>query len=553
MPSSVKWDPAIFQRNHVVASPSQIADYLRCIRYWWFSRVIRLPQRLKEKNEWSKRIGEIAHECLERYLNADAREKLDLFPEGWSAELSIQDAELVQRLVKAGIDSGCVRRYPNMRIEHGYARQVLDKAAIIGVMDVLHDWGVDDHKTPNVGKHPWIPTEQELANDPKMLCYAAEWLHMRMLDRDHPLEGEMPEAVTLRLNNLCKDGKIIPREVQVSVADVHRFYQTHIVPAVQGMLDLKRGKWPVDNWRHVIGPCQEGACDAFGGCTYATICTGCETPEGYVARTKRMNQRLLAKKEQSTMGIFDLDRDETPAPPASGAATQQAPASTVEGAPPWHYSGCMACKASPGWNSKGRPCTACDMHQKTQDGPRLTDFVIDNDAKTWTPKGDAPAPAVEAKKEKPAPASKPVTTAPPPEQPTTAAASDGEPTGKEAQAESKPAEKKTTRKRKTTKKPALDGFILVINGAPVKADGMEVVSFSELFAHEAAELANDKKADSYYALPPFDRRDWLGQHAAAVAGELSGKLVFATTRSTDEREYLDKLRPFASIVIEGVG
>jgi hypothetical protein len=182
------------------------------------------------------------------------------------------------------------------------------------------------------------------------------------------------------------------------------------------------------------------------------------------------------------------------------------------------------------------------MHQKKDGGPRVHDYVVDEAAKTWTAReveGETVTPKAEA--EKPLKTEKVKTPAPPP------SATVGTPPEQKVEDE-KPKRKRTPRKKKAT----VDGFILLVNSVPTKVPGIETVDLSQLLHEEQMELAADKHAKSYFSMDSFDRKDLLKQGIPETVKGLSGKIVYTTARSMEVREYLDALRPFAALVVEGV-
>ena len=94
------------------------------------------------------------------------------------------------------------------------------------------------------------------------------------------------------------------------------------------------------------------------------------------------------------------------------------------------------------------------------------------------------------------------------------------------------------------------GFRLFINCLPM---GGNYVDLASVLAEEGAELANEKGAESFYALDSFKRRDMLASVISAVVKEkLNGRDVVAIGGSQDLKSYAEALRPLANEVFIGV-
>lgn len=212
----------------------------------------------------------------------------------------------------------------------------------------------------------------------------------------------------------------------------------------------------------------------------------------------------------------------------------------IDGPAPWAFPGCIACQATPGFNSRGNPCRVCDDMQAKAGGTTSADFDITTDGTgrvTWTPKnGQAPAASA------PLPnGNKPVTakapSAPPKaEEPPAAPAAPATPPV-EALLKKGPGRPKTT-------------FRLYINCLPV---GVDVIDLTEILKVYGAKLAEASKVESFYALDVFARRDALGSLAETIAAEVEGKRVVAQipTGASDLRSLADALRAYASEVVVG--
>lgn len=597
-----KWDKAIFDRYHVVASPSQMVDYLDCPRKWWFRRVCRLPV-IEGQDKFV--FGNILHAVIQRWLLADERGRdpngnpVDIYPQGWEQDkdddgkvlgsVNKREAQLIQMLVKNAVDSGLLRRTPGRKIEREFELEIVPGVGYIGALDVEEPEGLEDHKSTKDRK--WISSEKDLANDPKMLSYAEIWR------REHP----EADVVKLRLNYMVKDPEDLftkPVEVLVPAPDVEKFWNETIMPAAEGMLKLKFGKVPVTEWPTISGPQNPGVCKRYGGCTFAAICARMKTPTAYAEEINRANGKLppipetpsQPKTEKKPMGIFkkagvkpapaapaapvtsqtaveetteELAPEPTPAPAAKPAAPAPAPAVVT----PWAIKGCLPCKGTGLMIAKGRACKACDSVQAQRGGPQSTGYDIQfnpDGSVSWSLKGSedatptptpppapkaAPAPAQAAGK---AQVTAPVTAAKPKTAPKVASPA---PKAAPAPVVEEPAEPERVVVAGVDVTPVkldvqVTGFRLFVNCIPM---GGNYIDLAQILADEGAELADAKGAESFYALDSFKRRDMLAQCIASVAKEkLAGRDVVAIGGSQDLKAYAEALRPLATEVFIGV-
>lgn len=601
-----KWDKAIFDRYHVVASPSQMVSYLDCPRQWWFRRVCRLPV-IEGQEKFV--FGNVLHAVIQRWLLADERgrdpngQPVDIYPAGWEQDkddegkvngsVNKREAQLIQMLVKNATDSGLLRRTPGRRIEHEFELEIVPGVGYIGALDVEDPEGLEDHKSTKDRK--WISSENDLANDPKMLSYAEIWR------RDHP----EADCVKLRLNYMVKDPNDLftkPVEVLIPAPDVERFWNETIKPAAEGMLKLKFGKTPVSEWASITGPQNPGVCKRYGGCTFAGICSRMKTPVAYSEEINRANGKLppipetpsTPKPEKKPMGIFkkagtkpapaapavtvtsqtaveetveELVPSAAPAKPA--AAPAPAPAAPAVETPPWAVKGCVPCKGSGLIVAKGRACKACDSVQAQRGGPQSSGYDV-----SFNPDGSVSWSLKEGSEEtqvptpppppKPAPAKPQAAPAPTGSVQVTAPAQAAKPKTKPPAVKApEPAPAPAPKVPSTTPVVVagvdvtpvqitveVTGFRLFINCLPM---GGNYVDLASVLAEEGAELANEKGAESFYALDSFKRRDMLASVISAVVKEkLNGRDVVAIGGSQDLKSYAEALRPLANEVFIGV-
>jgi hypothetical protein len=229
--------------------------------------------------------------------------------------------------------------------------------------------------------------------------------------------------------------------------------------------------------------------------------------------------------------------------PASAAA----PAAPVDGAPPWAWSECLACKGV-GFASTGTQCRIC-LH-KTKFTGTVSFEVLDDGAIAWAvddaagvfmpPGQEAQVVVTEAK----------AVVRPPKEQkivaePEVVPVNVSEVTPKPVEGKGKGG-----RPRK--------GFILLINCGPLKApsarqnSGRHVYYLSELLPELGEEMAVGRGVDSYYEIDFFARRDLFAQAGEEIASRFGTDVVVAegvSTAPSDMKFLVDAIRPFAGMVI----
>ena len=555
----MKKDPTLFDRYDVVSSPSQMVDYLDCPRRWWFRRVARLPV-LKEEDKFT--FGNVLHAVIQRWLEADnngrdgAGNVADLYPEGWDESVNKREAALVKMLVKSAIDSGLIRRTPGRVIEQEFEIELVPGVGAVGALDVKTREGVEDHKSTKASK--WCSSEDELANDPKMLMYAKIWLDEK--------ESADAEQLKLRLNYMGKDPKkpfTRAVEVLVSREDVESFWEETIVPAAEGMLALKKARSPATEWQKITGPQDPGVCKKYGGCNFAGICARMKTPDAYAKEINRANGVIDSKpvttlpKRTPGMSIFGKKKS-APAPVEEIEEIIEVEETEVEEvevepmmevellAPPWANPKCLACKGSGISVKKGRSCMACDSVSGRKGGITSEAYELlfdDEGGVTWKalngdeeevrveitpkPKVDKPKAAVKKPKVDKKPAPKPEVEI-------------VEET--EVEVEEIPLVRET---------PATGGFRLFINAIPIVSD-RKTIDLAHVLQNEGAELAEAKGADSFYLLDAFKRRDMLASQASIVSKGFDGCDVFCVGGNQDLKDYTQAMRQFAAEVVVGV-
>lgn len=399
-------------------SPSDLEDAELCLRKHWYKKVAKVPEVMKG----STTFGTVLHGVVERYLRADDLGRdpdgnpVDLYPPGWEIaterdgrtdSINPLEQSLVKKLVDAAIEEGILVRTPGREIEWKWnfpAPELEGVVRLNGKIDVLLPGGaVDDHKTSKSMRY--AKGKAELKRSIQMVLYsmAAE---IRGFQR-----GEPPiETFTLSHNVYCKDPddlRVRRTSATLTRPEVDSTYTSRILPLMRRMVKVRE----VDKWHQVDPPLDMAkACNAFGGCSFASICNGTEAIENYRKRLAsspgaRLNLPYQAAtkpepvlkdnvKENARMGVMDKMKaslglapagapaaapsapvnrgptaPRTPAPaaapaakapaaaPAKPAAPKAAPAAAPAPAaggppsdyvtPPWADPGCVACSKGP--------------------------------------------------------------------------------------------------------------------------------------------------------------------------------------------------------------
>jgi len=378
-------------------SASQIESFLLCSRKWWFQSIQRMPEVAKG----SQIFGTVVHAVCERFLKADelgydkeTGKPVELYPPGWHTakerdgtvnEINITEQALVKTLIVSAIEEGVLARQPGGLVETKMSRQLLKDppTVITGYIDYLHDGGVEDHKTTKAMK--WAKSPAKLRENEQMLVYAHEWVSRRT-ERG----GALPEHVDVVHNVFCKDPlkpKVRKTRARVPLNEVYGAWQ-NFQKIAQKMHALRS----LEVWHQLPNPTNPRACQAFGGCPFAPICQGQESPEIYrsrvdsvkqfgvdysfVASTKSNTKSMVSFKEkikaaaaakaavanaQEEKPLIDPKEAQKPAQDVKPAA--QPKSTKVEGwgdTPPWANPDCKVCKGR-GFSIKtGKPCRACE-------------------------------------------------------------------------------------------------------------------------------------------------------------------------------------------------
>lgn len=545
----------------MVTSPSAVETANDCERKWWFLKVVRLKEPLKDFSQ----LGDVFHECAERWLEADEQgidpatgEPVEVFPEGWDNALDFGQSAIVRAIFKKMVDEGVLRRTPGRRIEHSFQIPVLPEASIMGFMDVDTPQGVEDHKTSKSRRY--LTSREGLAESIQMMTYAAAWITER-----YQRGEKLPEFIELRHNQGVVDPDALfvrATACDVSLAQIEKFWEETLVPLVRKMLYWKQAKLPATSWAKVDGPKRKGACRKYGGCPFVGICGRTESIDAYKARTALHNDQFTATKAKDKEMSNDLLKKLAAKKKARGAAPAPAPV-TEETVPvtemspngdtdadvterghdvaPWAQAGCKACGGN-GLNSQGGVCRPCAVAAAKR-GIMATDFAL-----------NAVAGAIEIHRGGNVIATIPISVE-------VEAADNTQPTAKTA---AKPkSEKKSEAKvapkasEQTSEQPEAKpkgrpkkGFTLLYGIA--KRHKGKTIDLQQVFQEAGAKLAEKWDARSYWTLDPFKRREALALQAEEIATEFGPALVMVTSDQRDLIDFATALEPFAASVYFGI-
>lgn len=352
------------QLRLLVASATQFEAFSDCARKWWLSNV----RGLKVPPTTSQAFGTILHGVCERYLKADdlgrdreTGQPVDLYPPGWTVAVSkftgevegsvdAMEADLIQRLVTAAIESGVLARLPERVIENqfretlahlpcpackGTGRKDISAGSlrcetcdgdgkgthiqVQGFIDYEHAYGIQDHKT--VKKIEYAKSPKKLAANIQMLIYAK--VKLEKLRANHRDCSE----VTIRHNVFCKDpARVRKVETTLTAEEIDTAWENLKVQAM--WMDYYRTK--ANRWSDLPEPKSPASCNKYGGCEFIPICAGKESEESMerrlavVTKTRYTEEQL--KINPVPLTINGTPRKEDPmtsapsAPPANAFA-----------------------------------------------------------------------------------------------------------------------------------------------------------------------------------------------------------------------------------------
>jgi hypothetical protein len=627
-------------------SVSQLKTAQHCRRKRFFESVRKLP-RVKTG---AQAFGTLLHAVVERFLEADyqgrdkkTRQPVDLYPAGWDVlvfltkpgterleeiplcdmteeellrargvqELDGWEIGLIKMLVAKAIEDGVIERRPGGKVEHPFTIPIKSLNVLFtGFIDYCTDFDVDDQKTTK--NRRYLLTAEKIAADIQMMSYGAVRL----------IEGQsagiaLPETLTLAHNGFVKGStphdemmgvKPHPPGVRrtpviVTPAQVIDFWNKTTLPLMAVVLEDAKVDDPLKDIPHP-GP---GACAAYGGCPYLTICTGQESVDIFAKRMTLLKQQAEPNEQQKQELMTSLkdrllQRMNTGSAPAAGAPVVQAPPPTAaapaaaaapaptptpEPAPapavdanptrpfaPWAVPGCKPCGGT-GISSAGRPCQICALKNRAE----FSKFTIEPDEAgnlVWvhedgrdglipvmasaptvvkTPEVAPPAPVVETPPPAPAPAAPApavATIATPPAQPPAEPPKRGR--GRPPGSKNKPKDGSTNAPSASgstdigASDSVVQGLTLLIGVCPRRSSS-DVVDAESVLA--SLEITENGRNIPYFSYDVWKRREWLRTVAPQIAADLEDTTVVLMLRTPDAVELMAVLQAFASDILVG--
>lgn len=345
-------------------SASQLETAELCLRKWKFKSDLRLPEVKKD----STQFGNVLHAAAERYLLG--ANPADLWPPGWNIcpdtkqPITPADSALVQVLVTEALKSGVLERRPSATVEEMFEVEIGDGDSLVGKIDYGTEDRVEDHKTSKSKRY--FKSAESLKTNLQLLIYAKH-----KLERLRKLGKVPPKFISLAHNQYLRDLNnplVQRREAEVTPSEIDEHWNTKVMELVQKVRHAKSVANPFE-----LPDPDKGACNAFGGCPYTTICSGSEDVLTYRRRLDRhLNKETSPTTTMTSPQSFLASRMGTaPAPAvnpplpttqAPAAATPTPAAATVTTVlPPWANPTCPVCskRQNRGFNAEGRPCRIC--------------------------------------------------------------------------------------------------------------------------------------------------------------------------------------------------
>lgn len=220
-------------------SPSQVIEFSRCQRKWFFNKILKYPQREGK----SAALGAHIHNQLEKYF----KERLEV--EHPAARASL--AHLPDPAPGEGLEAEMW-----LHIETNSQIEYRGKVDLIDLRDP-DQITVYDHKS--MGTFDYAKTSRELAFDIQVISYG----YMA-------LELHAPKATTVRIvhNQIPTQIAAPPRKEEVTLQawEVRDRFKNRVLPVITDM-EVVRHQEHVKN----VEPNYD-ACNDFGGCPYKSQC-----------------------------------------------------------------------------------------------------------------------------------------------------------------------------------------------------------------------------------------------------------------------------------------
>jgi hypothetical protein len=353
-------------------SASQCKAAKMCWRWWWFSKLGRLPQI--EKQHFF--AGTALHAVGERYLKREATDWLGLFPTGWDARLDPDSVAFIQAAAEHAVTKGLWQYSPTMKVEEPIAMLVgerfldhrgmpllaradttIDERGIrrttklttmldgsplpsgyddlpvfVGYIDSVDlDMiipRIDDIKSAKTRRYTLSPAR--LATDLQLGAYAA-WALARRQDAQQAQVRHLyflkdPDASEPAFVSEAMLSVTQVRELWAEIIQIGRIMK-EIREKVPVIVDPERPYNRVDNFKAIEGACDQGkdrikeGCKAYGGCPMQDACFHRSMPAEVLKRLETPSMMSLVKRVTAPMPIafglnFGSSHLSTPPPAA---------------------------------------------------------------------------------------------------------------------------------------------------------------------------------------------------------------------------------------------
>ena len=259
----------------MIVGVSRAKQFLACPLQWWLGNVAEVPL----PHSYGQVFGNVLHACVERWLKEE-----DPFPPGWQwcaesrQRVERSDDDMIQAMVAQAVEKGYLRRHPERRVEHTWWTTIKERAtddpfgAVLiakGTTDLSEPGVIVDHKgSKNVAYY--AKTKAELRTDLQLLVY----LYVNEISRG--IKHKDTDLLTVGHINYCRaTGEVSEKTVRVKWADAVAAWTSFRTTAermlpIAAIHHIDQVPCAMDN-----PPREDGkrACDDYGGCGYAAICT----------------------------------------------------------------------------------------------------------------------------------------------------------------------------------------------------------------------------------------------------------------------------------------
>lgn len=298
-------------RNQLWWSASAVSKFRECPRAWFFSKVLKVPERKSKGAEF----GSEAHALREMWF------KSGRMPEGES---------LVAKCAREGLQDLPLPKNPALRVEERFRFTSHGLGVAVGVVDVFIPYPLQLEDTRFALDEPVIIDHKFLA-DPKYMKSTDD-----LLDDDPQagiygkwaLSDHRPDAgsVAFYWHNVIKSGRpqAIPVRVRASRGRVEENFGK-VLRDVGSMLQLFQQRETITP-RDVQGNAK--ACSNYGGCSFRDICP--------ISAQEQVGAIMQADLENKLSSFETQGQQPAPHNNFIHPAAQQ-PASQQHAAPPQQY------------------------------------------------------------------------------------------------------------------------------------------------------------------------------------------------------------------------